>query len=282
MNIEQNPFSIYDFLGYFVPGSILTYSAFYLLNLNNYSNVFDFIFSIKIGGFESYLPFIILSYALGQAQSFLSSYTIERFCIWHYSYPFRFLMNYSHDGYIDLKKHKITVIIKRILMFILLFPISFWDILIDLFFGVKYLKNRKFSVEIVNLLTIKFNSLIALISNSQTQIELTKADNFLLIYHYTLEHSKNHSAKFNNYVALYGFSRSMSFIFVLNFWIIIIYQFFIKGVIDMRICLSILTVSLFSYIFYLSYCKFLRRYSIEVIMAFLTIPIGNKSQSLDL
>lgn len=273
MKIEQNPFSLYDFLGYFVPGSILTYSLYYFLNFNDYSNILEFIKEIKLGGIESYLPFIILSYSLGQAQSFLSSYTIERFCIWHYSYPFRFLMNFSHDGYINIEKHTKFTIIKRVLMLLLLLPISFYDILIDVIFKVKYLKNRKLSPEVIKLITYKFNNLIKKSSDNSITFDIKNQDNFLLIYHYTIENSKNHISKFNNYVALYGFSRSISFLLILNFWGLLIYQFLINNnYFELFTLLMLFIISLISYIFYLSYCKFLRRYSMEVIMTFLTLP----------
>lgn len=275
MKVEQNPFSLYDFLGYFVPGSILACSFYYFLNFNNYDNLSTYIIATKFGGLDSYFPFIILSYALGQAQSFLSSYTIERFCIWHYSYPFRFLMGYSHDGYLNKKKHSFFTKVKRIVMFILLFPISIWDIFIDVIFKVKYLQNRKFSNEIKDLLSIRFKILVNSISDSKLEIDISKQDNFLLIYHYTLEQSKNHLSKFNNYVALYGFSRSMSFIFVLNFWTLIVYQVFINKNFSHQTIFITFSLSLFSYIFYLSYCKFLRRFSLEVIMAFITTPTNS-------
>lgn len=275
MKIEQNPFSLYDFLGYFIPGSILTYSIYYLFHLDKYINVFDFITKFNLGGIESYLSFVILSYTLGQFQSFLSSYSIERYCIWHYSYPFRFLMGFSHDGYYNRELHTKLTKFKRLAMASFLLPISIWDFLIYNILGIKYLNNRQLSEEFKSLINYRFKTLIDQFSNDSQTIDISNKDNFLIIYHYTLENTRNHLSKFNNYVALYGFSRSMSLIFVLNFWIITIYQLIIKNNFNLRVILTILLISIFGFIFYLSYCKFSRRYSMEVIMAFLTIQINN-------
>ena len=82
MNINQNPFSLYDFLGYFIPGALLLF----MLSCIDWSQsglAYLTIIENKIGG-NNYLSFVICSYIVGHLTSFLSSVTIEKYSIWLY------------------------------------------------------------------------------------------------------------------------------------------------------------------------------------------------------
>lgn len=275
MKIDQNPFSLYDFLGYFIPGSILLYFS-YLIITNGFGvSIFDSLSSIKIGNLEAYLPFVIIAYILGHLQSFLSSYTVERYYLWRYSYPFRFLMEFYHDGYINRKVQKPVVIFKRILLGLFIFPITFWDIIIGEVFKLNYLRNRKFSAQTKELLRIRLQSLLKMDLRSSIDVNLSDADNFTLLYHFTLERVKNHQQKFSNYVALYGFNRSISFINIVLFWFVFI-RLIIYGNVSLVNIVCLITISVISYLFYLNFCKFYRRFSCEVIMAFVSLKSDDK------
>ena len=270
MKIEQNPFSLYDFLGYFIPGSLLMY-IIYFINFWDDNKIIDKVLSkLKTGDFDSYLPFIILAYVSGHLISFLSSYSIERFCLWRYSYPFRFLMDFKHEGYINIEVQKSGTILKRILLYIIILPIGIWDSILGLVFNMRYLRNRKFSKQTRDIVVRRLNTFVKKELNSNEEIDIEDPDNFSLIYHYTLERSNNHLNKFNNYVALYGFSRSISFLFVFVFWYAVI-QTVSNNYWSWSMISFFIAISILSYLFFLGFCKFYRRYSIEVIMTFVTL-----------
>jgi p-aminobenzoyl-glutamate transporter AbgT len=81
--------------------------------------------------------------------------------------------------------------------------------------------------------------------------------------------------KFNNYVALYGFTRAISFVFCAFGWILLI-----KIIAD-RIkpnesenwhIYAFIASSLLSYFFYLAFVKFYRRYTLEGFMCLTIDP----------
>ncbi len=270
MKIDQNPFSLYDFLGYFIPGAILLYFAYLMPYFNESFSLFESLNSVAIGNVQAYLPFIILSYVIGHVQNFISSYTIERFCIWRYSYPFRFLMDFYHEGYINVKAQKFNTILKRTVLFFIILPISFWDFVVGTVFKLKYLRNKKFSDHTKEIINLKLLQVIQAELEGKTSIDMKDPDNFLLIYHYTLERSKNHVTKFTNYVALYGFARSISFIITIIFWFVL-YQNILYSHWSFSHISTLFLLSIGAYIFFLNFCKFYRRYSMEVIMTFISL-----------
>ncbi|HGP2222280.1 TPA: hypothetical protein ACLGQJ_004575, partial [Salmonella enterica] len=84
------------------------------------------------------------------------------------------------------------------------------------------------------------------------------------------EFSKQHQTKIQNYVALYGFCRNICLVFIISFWISVptfIYRFFTES--NFIYSLLSMTLSfLFTYVFYVGFVKFYRRYTLEVLMAF--------------
>ncbi|WP_299010535.1 hypothetical protein [uncultured Shewanella sp.] len=92
-----------------------------------------------------------------------------------------------------------------------------------------------------------------------------QGDYLRLLYHFTFENSERHSTKLQNYVALYGLTRNVAFVFVLLFWGSIYSFSFIE---DTTINWFHITIfGALSYIFYIGFVKFYRRYSLEAVMA---------------
>lgn len=137
--IRQNPFSIYDFLGYLIPGSLVIYAylAIDYLNNNLEFEIEDFISTFSNFKLEGVFFFIIVSYTIGHLVSFTSSITIERYAIWRYSYPSKYLLSFEYNGFwsdklrweIIFKRTKWKDIfkcakffLKRIVIIIVLFP----------------------------------------------------------------------------------------------------------------------------------------------------------------
>lgn len=87
MKLSQNPFSLYDFLGYLVPGMFL---ILFYINLSAYDSSLgleQFLNSQPISELQNYVGFVVASYLLGHALAILSSYSIERYALWKYGYP---------------------------------------------------------------------------------------------------------------------------------------------------------------------------------------------------
>ena len=94
----KNPFSFYDFLGYFIPGALFCY----LFVLAFGAKVGDWIgldFFQGLSLFEQSIAFIIVSYVLGHIVNYLSTITIERYSIWSIGYPSKYIFGILPKGY---------------------------------------------------------------------------------------------------------------------------------------------------------------------------------------
>jgi hypothetical protein len=80
MDAKNSPFSIYDLIGYFIPGASLLLLAGALLEFNGIDWLQQKI--SKVDSLEAYLPFFLAAYVAGQANALLSSLTIERYAIY--------------------------------------------------------------------------------------------------------------------------------------------------------------------------------------------------------
>ena len=97
-------------------------------------------------------------------------------------------------------------------------------------------------------------------------------DFFRYVYHYALENAPNHQDKMQNYVALYGFLRTISLIFVCFFWIIFLHVSKLMPVFNEDVTMGggiivIFIISVLTYTFFMGFVKFYRRYSLEALMA---------------
>jgi hypothetical protein len=105
-HMKQNPFSLYDFLGYLIPGSTLIYLFIYLFIIienwtnNKVENNLESIFSyVSKYNFQEIFFFIIISYAIGHLLSFISSVTIEKYGNWKYGYPSKTVIGFEKNSY---------------------------------------------------------------------------------------------------------------------------------------------------------------------------------------
>lgn len=101
---EKNPFSLYDFLGYFFPGCLALFIIFTICKTNesycdfvpsDYVNTFmDFLRGTdKLDILKILLPFIVVAYVLGHLISYLSSLIVEYFTTRTFGYPSAFLLH---------------------------------------------------------------------------------------------------------------------------------------------------------------------------------------------
>ena len=218
--IKQNPFSLYDFLGYFIPGALLLYlivSINYIESSTNFE-LNDFISNTIQIQFDKVFFFIIISYAIGHLINFISSTTIEQYANWKYNYPSKYLLGYKHNGM--WKNKKFIFIFWRILLLIIIFPITILDFLIGNILKFNKFYTRQLDPFLIALIREKGNKLIdKLADGSLEEYKNNNAreyDFHRIISHYTFEHTKSHQFRMINYVVLYGFLRSLTLISILG------------------------------------------------------------------
>ena len=98
--MKQNPFSLYDFLGYFIPGALVLYLIMIIEHLKkvNSFDITDIFECVSNPSVNQALLFIILSYVAGHFLSYISSITIEQYANWKYDYPSKYLLGLSEVG----------------------------------------------------------------------------------------------------------------------------------------------------------------------------------------
>lgn len=262
--IKQNPFSLYDFLGYFIPGATLIYLMLVFHNLDSVEYVWSFnnLFGSSDIDIQSYLFFIIISYAIGHLINFLSSLLVERYGNWMYDYPSKYLLK------IHKKFSFKTITPKRIGIFISILPVSVLDLLFGQLLKFKNLYVHHLDDFLIHSIKTKSSKILTeLIPKDESKKvpeSINDYDFFRILHHYAFEHTKSHQFKMVNYVVLYGFLRSLTFICVLIFWYLIYLQVF--GDNEYISFYHYLIICICSYIFFMAFMKFYRRYTLEALM----------------
>jgi hypothetical protein len=272
MDMKQNPFSLYDFLGYFIPGAIFLYGILAVIghvlpDVTPVDYITEFLSFEKRS--EIYIPFILASYTVGHILSFISSIIVERFSIWSHGYPSKYLLGYDPLGYFNVKEKKIIRWILRSLVAIFLFPIVIFDLICGRFLGFRDLYARKLDQLLIDIVSHKWGLLLA---NSGVKAKKTYGnvhdfDFFRYGEHYALENAIHHIPKMHNYIALYGFLRTLTLISIIGFWCLVAHIMYMCIFSLMLSILLILGSSLFSFVLYMGFIKFYRRYTLEVMMA---------------
>lgn len=279
--LKQNPFSIYDFLGYFIPGALVIYIILLIFNFSSFDHpgeIFSFVGNAQILDFSNVLFFVIISYSLGHLINFSSSITIERYANWKYSYPSKYLMdlNPSHKFWIGPRK----IIIWKAFLAFLIFPVTILDYFLGQYFGFKEFYTKKADKFIIEMVKSKGLVLLKKLGSPLT-ISLRDYDFHRIFSHYVYENSKNHQSKLTNYVTLYGFLRALCFISVVFFWFLF-YKLFIliflnnSDIINLDeiqiILYSLCLIGLCAYLFFMAFMKFYRRYTLEALMLIVIDP----------
>jgi len=231
-----------------------------ILNLPNASKVFNNL-TIHI------IFFTVVAYIVGQLISFVSSRTVETYSNFKYRYPSTYLLNLQrNDG---KEKGNVLKTVRFLIQIVIIF-IVFFDRCIFCKLTMYVAKPldgimQKIIIEKLNgfFKKIKYNDYI-IIGDDNEQPE---CDFHRILMHYVYEHTLHHRGKIDNYVALYGFHRSMAFIFNLTAWIalgkFIFSCFFIFNLSFLWIAFG---AAFISYLFFVSYMKFYRRFTLESYM----------------
>lgn len=263
--IKQNPFSLYDFLGYFIPGALLIYLLIFVTNIDTSVFEFDineFILNENSMKFQNLLFFIIISYAVGHLVNFLSSLLVERFANWIYDYPSKYLLKIQKEFRFK------TISIKRILIWISILPVSIFDLILGQLFKFKNLYTEHLDDFLIHCIKQKglrlINRHFKIESERKESEKIDNYDFFRIFHHYAFENTKSHQFKMVNYVVLYGFLRSLTLISVIIFWYLSYLMIFNNN--EYINLYHILIISIVSYLFFMAFMKFYRRYTLESLM----------------
>jgi len=270
MEIKQNPFSFYDFLGYFVPGSLFVYL---LISVSSHaaikdSALFKFVSVADLKGVELYTPLILLAYISGHFINFISAMTVEKHLNWMYGFPSKTLLGMYQDSYFLSGSDNIKNNSARATVAFILLPISAVDFFVNYVFGIKNLVNKELDPMMKTIIKRKAAIILSRFAGLEAPPKETirETNYFLFIYHFALEHSVNHVPKMQNYVALFGLMRTLTFYFVILFWVAVWHLAYSGASILMFMVVS-LSIIFVSYTFYLGFIKFYRRFTLEALMA---------------
>lgn len=195
--MEKNPFSLFDFLGYFIPGSFALFLIYFLQNdlgLEFYFKRTN-IETLKTDMSILFMAFfIILAYTLGHILSFLSTLTIENFTVWMFGYPSKNLLNiYRSERYFETKlKNSNTINLTatllsytfRFLLAVFLAPITLLSITMGKFLDLnKSVYTKKIGDPYVNLIKDKIIQRFQLLDPTLNLDFINHDYNKLLIHH---------------------------------------------------------------------------------------------------
>ncbi|MZI94144.1 hypothetical protein F9817_13170 [Vibrio sp. CAIM 722] len=268
--MKQNPFSFYDFLGYMIPGAVLLYLMNFVFKMDSLVSVLNLKDSTDANQLLSFIPAVICSYLVGHVLAIGSSAVIEAFSTYSNGYPSEFLFEVKAKPYFHQSCNKGYKNLGRLLLFIIILPISVLKLIMKDILKIKMFMQAKSLPEKLKSETFKKckDILRDEIGVNVDEMVIDKGidgDYLRLLYHFVFENSERHANKLQNYVALYGLTRNVSFVFLLAFWFSVYSHF---NVSDSNIKIEhIITFGVFAYIFYIGFVKFYRRYSLEAIMA---------------
>jgi len=191
MDLKQNPFSLYDFLGYFVPGALTLFAAFGASQAWLPRNISQSVSDVfQPGKLEFYLPFVLVSYLIGHALSFISSVTIERYSVWRVGYPSRYLLGNAFPAFFDVAHPKGTRRAVRVAVALFIFPILILDLTLGVAFKLNDLFARPLENVLLDTIATRIGRLVSECTGGEPKPEDIKsgaAQFFLLMYHYSVE-----------------------------------------------------------------------------------------------
>lgn len=270
----KNPFSFYDFLGYLFPGLVCVIFLKVVYAIDGEITL-DSLFNqglVTSFSWKDTVQYTVLAYVVGHLISYFSSLTVEPYLIWSYGYPSVFLLNENYNkNFFDIntKVGKTGTYCWKLLVCILIFPIC----LASLFFGrllhFRYYVLKPLDSYLQRNINKKIDSLLEKLKLSQRD---NNADVHRVLMHYNYEHYANHVRKYDNYIALYGFLRSLSLLCSSIFIFLFIAELKTidsNNTIDWKAIFILSAFFCVTYLYYLGFIKFYRRYTLENLMSIL-------------
>lgn len=282
MDPKAPNFTAYDFLGYFFPGAaaVLCADASIAFHASPYGLTYEALltrYSNKEIGIA--LPFVIVSYIAGHFLSFVSSVSLERYAIWMYGHPSKYLLGMDVGGYFAVSGSNRTLsFLLRALMWILILPVSS----LDLLFGYIMRLRANYVTPLDPLLrTAVWQSLNFVVSHCgiEKPKELGKPKDhefWKLAVHYAVDRAPNHGMSLRNYVVLYGFLRTTALVFVMLFWAVAAHMFLLR--LEAWTIGIVLFIGAFvCFASFVSFMKFFQRYHEEALLA-VTVAVAREKK----
>ncbi|RAJ13386.1 hypothetical protein [Olleya aquimaris] len=293
--MKQNPFSLYDFLGYLIPGSTFIYAYLIIEIWSNNKSDFNsekVLNSLSQSDFQDIFVFIIAAYSLGHLISFVSSITIEKYGNWRYGYPSKTVIGYVKKSYWVMKEEPSTSETDnylyeidsnkntrqnknfgRFILTLFILPLFIMEYFVGIKLNFKNFYSKGLDPYLMESIKEKTIFLLKTIKNdpniSISESKLKTIDFNRIVHHYAFENSKEHQFRMVNYVALYGFLRNLVLTFIFAFWFYFILS--LKTIdfnmsINWKMIVWNILIMLMSFISFMAYMKFYRRYTLEGLM----------------
>jgi hypothetical protein len=284
MRVEKLPFTIYDIVGYFLPGAVLLASIVVAL----FPDVIGDLYSSRIlrkvpvyGWMVISVLSVTVSYALGYVIALLSSEGIEQPVIRTFGYPSAFLVHGPCSSEGSYRDDLSSVRMLFALQHLLKRPpcgcgwLRNW---VRSAFA-KQLDEKQFAETTINILRDRLRDKFS------AEIKEGYGNEwFSLVRHYVANNNESAFTRMYNYMTLYGFCRNLSaalylsgIVLSIGFILPSLLMLFnsgwlnLSGPVASRICLVILLMFPLSLALAVNFSKFYRRYSHETIMAFVTM-----------
>lgn len=289
--MKQNPFSLYDFLGYVFPGalSIILICFFHQLDeVHSINNLFeDGMKFLELHATKGSLEIVedtiiltIISYVIGHIIAYLSSVTVEQYSQWLFGFPSFFLLNKAKDWlYWRIGENRTEDDFKfpkqwqgwfelmvRGAIGLFLFPVTICYLLIGKLMNMKYYFVKPLDKTLTDAIYVSTHKLAKSLG-----ITIHPGDDFhRVIYHYEYELQEHHAPKMDNYVALYGFLRALTFIMTcVSVWILwryVLPTLNFNAHMDWPLVRLFMVSIVLTCICFMGFMKFYRRFTLECFM----------------
>lgn len=284
MRVERMPFTVYDIVGYLLPGAIFLFLATYYFDTSLIHQFFKLTEEnskqIEIQTFPMIVFFIFylfFSYVFGHIISFFSSLIIEKIVVVEFGYPSDAILNGIRSN--NTKTYQKEAGDSSYFLIILLAIIGF-----PLIIFCKFMKFVKLSDQIYNkkikwypyeAFRFAYNSIFNAFHErleskdpmlrDKFQENIKNNDNklwFDMISSYIFQNIESTSIRMNNYLTMYGFLRSSNFVMLIMSW-----GYAFKYYLDNKfeyIITSLVFLTL-NFLLTCAFMKFYRRYTQEAI-----------------
>jgi|LakMenEpi03Aug12_release.lakeMendotaPanAssembly.Ray.scaffolds.fasta_scaffold481564_1 hypothetical protein len=275
MEPKSPQFTAYDFLGYLVPGLTALGLIDITLAYHSDHSVISTEWLIKrYSGisWQGAIPLLLISYYVGHLVSFVSSCTIEKHATWFHGHPTKFLMYSRNDGYFNVGGARPWLSwLLRSIIFLFMLPCSWIEIIFGKLAGLSNNYFRPFDPMLREAASGAFADLHMRLKLGDDLLEQHPSDYDYerLGLHYALETAPAHIYTLRNYVVLYGFLRSMTFVILIGAWVLSYHIYFMHTWKHAAIILMLSGLPIF--ISYAAFLKFLVRYHREAIMAIIAV-----------
>lgn len=246
MNENRWPaLTIYDFLGYFIPGALGVY--LWLIVATGSLAIFA---GRADPSWPEGMLFFLVAYVVGHLLSFLSALLIETYAVDRYGYPSRYLFGERATP----RKHMLS----RLLLRLPISPLTMLNWIIGDHMGLSRRFTRPCDPRVGQAIQNEIKVFFCLRNLGDVEF-------FHLIAHWVREHAPGHGPILQAHVARKGFLRTLSLLMTVAVWIGV--GMYANTGDTAFLALGI--VSMFAaYLAFLAYLKQERRFTLETLMAF--------------